>query len=161
MQNQPMLHFVSGKLGSGKTTLAKKLAEQYNMLLISEDIWLEKLFPTEIVNFQNYIHYSKRLRDLLATHVVELLKIKISVIFDFAGNTPEERAWVKAIIDRAKVKHILHYIDVPDEICRIRFKKRNLQLLEGSKIVTDEEFDAINRYFIPPQPQENFNLKFY
>lgn len=37
-QSKSILHFISGKLGSGKTTLAKKIAEENHAILISEDL---------------------------------------------------------------------------------------------------------------------------
>jgi predicted kinase len=157
--DKPVLHFISGKLGSGKTTLAKKIAKEQHAAFISEDIWLEKLFPDAISNFQDYLLYSRRFREVIANHVVELLHLGVSVIFDFGGNVPQERSWVKSIFDRAQVAHVLHYIVASDELCRSQFKKRNRILPEGSKIITDQEFDAINRYFVPPEHNEGFHLQ--
>jgi predicted kinase len=37
------LHFIAGRLASGKTTLALRLAEQEGTVLICEDMWLSKL----------------------------------------------------------------------------------------------------------------------
>jgi predicted kinase len=34
------LHFISGKLAVGKTTLARKLAVEHRAVLVGEDIWL-------------------------------------------------------------------------------------------------------------------------
>ena len=59
MTNKAVLHFICGKLGSGKTTLAKKIAKDPNAVCICEDIWLQKLFPSEIVNFKDYLYYIK------------------------------------------------------------------------------------------------------
>lgn len=160
-ENKSVLHFISGKLGSGKTTLAKKIANEDHAIFISEDVWLEKLFPNMINNFQDYLLYSRRLREIIAVHVVQLLNNGISVVFDFAGNVPQERKWVKSIIDQARSSHILHYIVASDDLCRSQYKMRNLNLPEGSKIVTDEEFDAINQYFTPPTDAEGFNIKFH
>lgn len=39
------LHFVSGKLASGKTTLARRIAREQHAVLISEDLWLSRLYP--------------------------------------------------------------------------------------------------------------------
>lgn len=155
------LHFISGKLGSGKTTLAKQLADENHVIFISEDVWLQKLFPNLINSFQDYLLYSRRLREVIALHVIQLLRNGVSVVFDFAGNVPQERQWVKSIIDEAHSSHILHYIDATDELCRSRYRKRNLDLPEGSKVISDEEFDAINKYFTPPIEAEGFHIKIY
>jgi predicted kinase len=160
-ENKSVLHFISGKLGSGKTTLAKSIANENHAIFISEDIWLEKLFPNMINNFQDYLLYSRRFRAMIAIHVIQLLNHGVSVIFDFAGNVSQERQWVKSIIDQAQSSHILHYIVASDDLCRSQFKMRNLNLPEGSKIVTDEEFDAVNKYFMAPTKDEGFNIKFH
>lgn len=105
--------------------------------------------------------YSRRFREIIANHVVELLNHGVSVVFDFAGNVPQERRWIKSIIERVQSSHVLHYIVASDDLCRSQFKKRNLNLPKGSKIVTDEEFDAINQYFVPPDKNEGFNLQLH
>ncbi|MCB1148027.1 MAG: AAA family ATPase, partial [Leptospiraceae bacterium] len=42
------LIFFCGKMGAGKSTLAKQIAEEINGILFSEDDWLAALYPTEI-----------------------------------------------------------------------------------------------------------------
>lgn len=160
-KNNSVLHIITGKLGSGKTTLAKKIAAESNAIFISEDIWLAKLFPNMINNFEDYLLYSRRFRVIIAIHTAQLLNHGASVVFDFAGNVPQERQWAKSIIDQTHCQHILHYIVASDNLCRSQFKMRNLNLPESSKIVTDDEFDAINKYFVAPTDDEGFNIKFY
>ncbi len=131
-KNKSILHFISGKLGSGKTTLAKKIVDENNAIFISEDIWLEKLFPNMINNFQDYLLYSKRFRSMIKIHVIQLLSKGVPVVFDFAGNVPQERQWVKSIFDQAHSSHILHYIVASDDLCRSQYKMRNLNSRERS-----------------------------
>jgi predicted kinase len=35
-------------MSAGKSTLARKLAEQHNAILICEDIWLQQLYPANV-----------------------------------------------------------------------------------------------------------------
>ena len=42
----PTLHMICGKIAAGKSTLARRLADQPNTILISEDVWLSTLYPT-------------------------------------------------------------------------------------------------------------------
>ena len=160
-KSKATLHFISGKLGSGKTTLAKEIADKQNAIFISEDIWLSQLFPDEIKTFEDYILYSKRLRTVIAAHAIELLRHGVSIVFDFSGNRPADRDWVRSIFERAQVAHVLHYILASDDLCRTQFKKRNLNLPIGSKIITDQEFDLITQYFIPPEQHEEFNIQYH
>ena len=57
MNTKPTLHFFCGKMASGKSTLARSLAEEYNAVLIAEDVWLSQLFPEEINLFDDYLKY--------------------------------------------------------------------------------------------------------
>lgn len=83
------------------------------------------------------------------------------MVFDFAGNTPRHRAWVRSIFEAAETRHVLHYIDASDELCKARLRRRNAERPEGSQHTTDEEFDAITAYFVPPAATEGFNLQEY
>ncbi len=93
------LHFMCGKMASGKTTLSKRLEKEYNAVLICEDIWLQRLYPIEISNFEDYLKYARRLREIIIPHVKELLLKGVSVILDFPANVPLSRKW-KILIDR-------------------------------------------------------------
>lgn len=160
-KNKATLHFICGKLGSGKTTLAKEIADQQNAIFISEDIWLSQLFPDAIKTFEDYLLYSKRVKTVISAHVIELLQHSVSVVFDFAGNRPADRDWVKSVFESAQVAHLLHYIVAPDDLCRAQFKKRNLNLPKGSKIITDQEFDMITQYFVPPEQNEEYCVEYH
>src|SRR4051794_16956048 len=102
------LHFMCGKIASGKTTLARAIADQSNGILICEDVWLERMYPGEQFTLQDYIRRSTRLRAALAPHLETLLRRGIPVILDFAGNTPRDRQWVRSIFERASAGHVLH-----------------------------------------------------
>jgi len=45
MNTTPALHFMCGKAGAGKSTLAQALAIEHNAILICEDVWMARLFP--------------------------------------------------------------------------------------------------------------------
>lgn len=145
-------------MASGKSTLSKKLASDHNAILITEDIWLSKLYPEEISNFDDYLKYSSRLKQVLSSHVQNLLEQGISVVLDFPGNVPSQRQWFRSIFETAKVNHILHYIDAPDSLCKNQLQKRNIEQPEGSIVMSEAEFDYITAYFQPPIADEGFNV---
>lgn len=66
-------------------------------------------------------------------------------------------SWMRGIIDRAQSAHRLHYLDVPDEECKARLRRRNA---EGSHAfeTSDAQFDAFTRYFVPPSAEEGFDI---
>jgi predicted kinase len=161
MKTDPILHFFCGKMASGKTTLSKKLKSDHNAILISEDIWLSKLYPEEISTFDDYLRYSSRLKPIVSQHVQDMLAHGISVVLDFPGNVPSQRQWFRSIFEAAKVNHVLHYIVAPDSLCKAQLCKRNAEQPEGSMVMSEAEFDYITAYFQPPTTDENFNITTY
>ena len=79
----PMLHFLCGKIGAGKSTLAAALASQPGALRISEDDWLAALYPGEIHGMDDYVRCAGRLRAVVAPHVRALLDAGLTVVLDF------------------------------------------------------------------------------
>jgi len=161
MNQKPTLHFFCGKMAAGKSTLARKIAAKTNAVLISEDVWLSTLYPAEINNFNDYLTYSARLKAIVLPHVQTLLRQGLSVVLDFPGNTPKQRAWFRSIFEPAIANHVLHSIEVSDERCKQQLRKRNQGKSEGAAFTTEAEFDAITQYFQPPTTAEGFNLKTY
>ena len=50
-----------------------------------------------------------------------------------------------------------HYLDVPDEICIARLRKRNADG-EHAFAATDEQFRLITKHFVEPAAGEGFNI---
>lgn len=161
MNTQPTLHFFCGKMASGKSTLARTLAQENHAILISEDVWLSQLYSEEINDISDYIKYSARLKATLSPHIQTLLLQGLSVVLDFPGNTRSQRHWFRSIFESVGVDHLLHYIIASDELCKQQLKIRSQDLPEGSAFTTEAEFEAITKYFQPPTPEEGFNIKIY
>ncbi|MEM7578449.1 MAG: AAA family ATPase [Mastigocoleus sp.] len=161
MNQKPTLHFFCGKMASGKSTLAKSLAKEKHTILMAEDIWLSQLYPEEINDFNDYITYSRRLKSILSQHIQDILSIGTSVVLDFPGNTRSQRNWFRSIFESVKANHVLHYIIASDDLCKEQLKIRSKDKPEGSAFTTEAEFAAITKYFQPPTPEENFNIKTY
>jgi predicted kinase len=157
----PTLHFLCGKMPSGKTTLAKRLAAEHSAVLICWDIWLQRMFPVEISSFDDFLKYSARLKTVMAPHITELLSKRLLVVLDFPANVPEARSWVRSIFEGADADHILHFVDTPNERCLEQLQKRNRERPEGSAEMTVEQFESITSLFIAPLPSEGFTIKTY
>jgi len=145
-------------MAAGKSTLAKKLAEENDAILLVEDEWLAQLFPNEISTISDYIKYAPRLKKVMLGHAIALLSRGVSVVLDFPANTVEQRQWFRGLFETAKVAHIFHYLDVSDEVCKRQLKERSKGKPEGSAFTTEAEFDAITQYFQPPASNEGFNI---
>jgi len=151
------LHLMCGKIASGKSTLARQLAQSPQTVLISEDGWLAQLYPEELQSVADYVRLSARLRLAMAAHIVSLLRAGCSVVLDFPANTVQTRAWARGIFEQAGAPHVLHHLDFSNETCRSRLQARN-RAAEHQFQATDAQFEAITRYFVPPSPEEGFNV---
>ena len=156
-QETPILHLLCGKVASGKSTLSAQLGQAPSTVVISEDTWLATLFGADMSTLADYVRFSARLEQVMQPHVLSLLRSGVSVVLDFQANTPTRRAWMREIIDAAGVSHQLHYLDVPNTVCKARLRARNA---EGSHAfsVSEAEFDQIADYFVPPSPKEGFTI---
>ncbi len=158
MGRSTKLFFFCGKMASGKSTLAKKLAEHEGAVLLIQDTLLERLFPDEIVDISHYVTFSSRLRRALESHIGSMLSLGISVVLDFPANTRRDRVWFRHLFETARVEHELHFLDVSDALCKRQLRVRSEGLPVGTAWTTDAEFDAITAYFEPPTKEESFNV---
>jgi len=151
---------ICGKIAAGKSTLAAQLAEARATILIAEDTWTSTLYPDELKTVADYGKYSRRLRQAMGGHVEGLLRAGLSVVLDFPANTPANREWMRGICTNAGVGHRLHFLDMTDEVCRARMHRRNAAGTHAF-VVSDQEFDVITSYFVPPDPSERFDVVVY
>ena len=151
------LHMLCGKIAAGKSSLAAKLGAAPLTVIISEDKWMAPLFGEELKEVADYVRLAPRLRTAMAPHVVDLLMAGMSVVLDYPANTLANRAWMKGIADEAGVAHRLHWLDVPDEVCKARMRARNATG-KHEFAPTDAHFDLITSHFVPPSAEEGLEI---
>lgn len=151
------LHMLCGKIASGKSTLTTDLRQMPLTIVISEDSYLKRLFESEINNVTDYIRCSRRLRDAISPLIQDLLRIGVSVVLDFPANTHATRSWMRTLFESTGADHCLHFLDVPDEVCKTRLRARNATKAHDF-VTSDSEFDQITSYFVPPSETERFNV---
>ncbi|MFG1489531.1 AAA family ATPase, partial [Oceanospirillum sp. HFRX-1_2] len=59
---QGQLYFFCGKMGAGKSTYSKQLADEKQAVLLSEDEWLATHYPDQIQSFDDYLKHAARIR---------------------------------------------------------------------------------------------------
>jgi predicted kinase len=154
------LHFICGKAGSGKTTLARALGQSHSGVVFCEDEWISTL-GFEIRSLDDFLQASTKCRTLIGPLAIQLLQLGVSVVFDFAGNTPTARQWVRGLFEAASADHLLHVIEASDAECLANIHRRNDEKPTGVYWghVTDEIFHAVTPYFTLPQPEEGFRVQ--
>lgn len=156
-QDTPKLLLVCGKAGSGKSTLTAQLGQTARTVVIAEDDWLGTLFGDQMSSVSDYARCAAKLRDIMGPHVVSLLRAGMSVVLDFPANTIATRSWMRGIAERAETIGELHYLDVPNKLCKARLRARNASGTHPFSL-TDEQFDQLARHFVAPSPDEGFDI---
>ncbi len=159
MKKNGTLIFFCGKMGAGKSTQSKQLAHDRNGVLISEDEWLESLYPGQIASFEDYIKFSGRLKPLVKSHVQNILCSGTNVIMDFPANTVSQRKWFKAIVSEIDAPHELIYLNTSEEICLKQIAQRCTEQPERESFDTEEVFRHVTSFFEEPSADEGFNIK--
>ncbi|MEM9393932.1 MAG: ATP-binding protein [Pseudomonadota bacterium] len=156
----PILHMLCGKIASGKSTLAARLAQSPGTVLISEDEWLAALFASEMQSPKDYVRCAVRLRDIMGPHIAAILGANTSVVLDFQANTRDSRNWMRSLLETTGADHRLHLLNPPDDVCLARLRARNASGKHPFS-VSDEQFRQISKHFDPPSSDEGFNVVLY
>ena len=122
--NNGSLIFFCGKMGAGKSTLAKRIAEDKGAVLISEDDLLSKLYADKIKSVKDYKLYSDKLKPVVIDTVQQILKRGVNVVLDFPANTERQRLWLRNISDEVHSEHTCYFVDRNDEVCIRQLLKR-------------------------------------
>lgn len=139
-----------GAMGSGKTTLALKIAKENSAFFGSLDGTI-KSFNQPIKNLKDYESHMEKALELLYSRALEALTKGQSVVFD-VGRWP----WLKDLADAANAKIEIYSFEIPTEERWRRVQKRNQEKPEGVYhwTMSREEFDNQNthRQLPPPMP---------
>ena len=157
MSRSAVLYFMCGKMAAGKSTLAKSLHLANAAVLLSEDALLSELYPGEIAGLEDYARLSGRVKRALTGHICALLHHGVSVVLDFPANTVGQRLWFRELIDASGAVHELHFLEVPDEICKRQLKARN-ESGADDPLQDEATFDLLATYFVPPAADESFTV---
>lgn len=156
-----MLHVFHGKPGAGKSTLAARIARERQAPLISEDVWMQRLFGDRMSTFDDYIRYAPRVRSVVGPLATELLRAGVSVVLDFQANTRSGRAWFRSVAADAGTEAVLHVLDTPDAMCLARIAQRNIGRPEGSHEISPDTYALVSSYVEPADRSEGLRIEIH
>lgn len=148
-----MLVFFCGKMGAGKSTLAKQIVKDNEGVLINEDDLLSKLYANKITSVKEYKHYSDLLKPVVENLAKQMMNKGMSVVLDFPANTPSQREWLRGISDSIGAEHLCYLVDKSDNVCISQLLKRG-----NPNTDTEEMFHAVSKFFTKPKDEERINL---
>ncbi|PIZ94893.1 MAG: hypothetical protein COX80_05260 [Candidatus Magasanikbacteria bacterium CG_4_10_14_0_2_um_filter_33_14] len=148
------LIIISGFVGAGKTTLAKKLEKQYKAIRFSTDDWMIDLFGFDGDFGEDYRAKKRVVKEFIWSISKQVLESGVSVVLDFGFWSWKERILFRKRADQIGAEFELYFIDVPLEQLRKQIKIRNKKLPQGTFHITEKWFDSWLPRFEPPTENE-------
>lgn len=146
---------ICGRICSGKSTYAKKLAEAQNAVILSADEIMLAVFGQD--SGQNHDVYVKRVRAYLYQKTLEFVAVGTNVILDFGFWTRQERIHASMFFQAENVAFEFHYLNISHSEWKKRIAKRNAEVLQKTSdaYFVDEGLEKkFEELFEPPQKDE-------
>jgi len=153
---------ICGKIGSGKTTYAKKLAEQLTAVMITQDELMYGLFGTELYHNdrEQYYKYADWVEDFVKRKAGEAARAGAVVICDNGFWPLWQRNEWREFYANMGVACELHYVDAPEEQRLINVKKRNDAILRKECYESFmEEKDMLHDFDVPSDGEITVRVK--
>ena len=152
MSSAPKAFLLHGFLGSGKTTLAKRLEQQQGAVRFTHDEWMSRLYG-EDPPAALFDDYASRISAVMETMWTRCLDLGTPVILDFGFWSRAERLRVRSLILEHGGDPVLYSLTCPEHLAWQRIEQRNARLA-GSLYITPTTFGLLKTRFEPLGPDE-------
>jgi predicted kinase len=149
VDTSPTLYLTVGLPGAGKTTLARRIADEFGILRLTPDEWMAPLF--------GHSDAAGR-RDILEGRMIwvahEVLVSGPSVILDFGCWSAEERYAIRAVAESVGARFDLRYVWIKEPERRARADLRWQTAAHSTFPLTDADHDRFLALCHPPSQAE-------
>ncbi|WP_180970195.1 AAA family ATPase [Deinococcus planocerae] len=148
---EPGIHALHGFVGSGKTTLARRLERTLPGMRFSPDEWLVALSGPGL-NAEEFPPAFARVMALMEEQWTRALELGVPVILDHGFWRRADRDALRAQAAALGVPLTLYALTLPDEEALRRVRVRNAQ--PGALPISDETFRLLRAPFQPLEADE-------
>lgn len=138
-----------GLPGSGKTTVARKLAREHQALRLSPDEWMIPLFGEPEADGKRDV-----LEGRMISLALQLLRLNTNVVLDFGCWAREERAALQWLAEREEATFRLVYLPVDRDTQLERIERRWADTPHETVVMTLVDLDRWRAMFEVPDAAE-------
>lgn len=143
---KPIAYLISGFVGSGKTTFARKLEKETGAIRFTKDEWIIRIFGND-PNFKEFDKYDEKMTSLSNDLAIQCLKAGLDVIIDNGFWSRTQRDQMRERIKEIGAHFQFYSIQCPYQIMRQRIIYRNQNLTGDSFFIKEETFDYYWSHF--------------
>jgi predicted kinase len=149
---------VVGCTGAGKTTYARKLADEIGAIRFSIDEWMVPLFGEdrpEPIRFDWMMERVSRCEAMIFELVLQVVARGCPAVLDLGFTKKAHREKFRTLCAKVGLSVALHFVDVLRETRWLRVEQRNRAKGETFAMTVDRSmFDFMETMWEPPQPDE-------
>ncbi len=147
----PAIHALHGFLGSGKTTLARRLETELPAMRFSSDEWMVALYGQD-PPAADFDASRSRVCALMRQQWTRALALGVPVILDEGLWTRRERDELRAQAAALGVPLTVYALSTPEPLARERIRQRNAE--PGSLYIAENTYELFRPRFEALEPDE-------
>lgn len=156
------LYIMCGLAFSGKSTLARKIAEHTgNKLIAFDKLWIEKEKERPVPKGSEGWRY---IRDVAQEEILTSLRSGVSVIYDDNNPRREHRKELRKVAKEVGVEAFVIYLDTPMNVIRARERanktsqeRHGVEPENFEKVLSDLEIPTADENVIVFRPEMDMN----
>jgi predicted kinase len=155
---RPTVHLLCGLNGAGKTTYARRLAEERDAVRFSLDEWMLRLHSDLRFDASEYGPLAERCKELIWEVARQVLALGHDVILDWNSWSRARRATWHGRAREAGYGTLLHYLDVPLDVAIARAASRAAAGAPGAHVLDAAGVRHLAAIFEVPREDEGLPI---